>query len=246
MSKNIVFMVAIPKNGHLPSEYEFSIKSWKHFCKKHNAELFIMEEPVVDPNYMSVILQRYFLFEMLEANNIEYENILLVDADTIVHPDCPNMFELTDEKYTLIHDDGSYDWILRGMEHYQRLLFKGEWFPFWEYGNSGLQIVNKKHKPFFDEMRKLYFDNSELINNTKDTYGIGADQTILNFMLHRHNIERTMLHYKFNMTCMHKKEIIGDDMLHTKMGHVMHFNGLPNKEQAVPYWMDKTYKYLYD
>ena len=95
-------------------------------------------------------------------------------------------------------------------------------------------------------MRKLYFDNSELINNTKDTYGIGADQTILNFMLHRHNIERTMLHYKFNMTCMHKKEIIGDDMLHTKMGHVMHFNGLPNKEQAVPYWMDKTYKYLYD
>ena len=132
------------------------------------------------------------------------------------------------------------------MEHYQRLLFKGEWFPFWEYGNSGLQIVNKKHKPFFDEMRKLYFDNSELINNTKDTYGIGADQTILNFMLHRHNIERTMLHYKFNMTCMPKKEIIGEDMLHTKMGYVMHFNGLPNKNQTVPYWMSKTYKYLYD
>ena len=105
MSKNIVFMVAVPKDGHLPPEYEFSIKSWKHFCKKHNAELFIMEEPVVDPNYMSVILQRYFLFEMLEANNIEYENILLVDADTIVHPDCPNMFELTDEKYTLIHEN---------------------------------------------------------------------------------------------------------------------------------------------
>ena len=205
-----------------------------------------MEEPVVDPNYMSVILQRYFLFEMLEANNVEHDNILMVDADTIVHPDCPNMFELTDEKYTLIHDDGSYDWILRGMEHYQRLLFKGEWFPFWEYGNSGLQIVNKKHKPFFDEMRKLYFDNSELINNTKDTYGIGADQTILNFMLHRHNIERTMLHYKFNMTCMPKKEIIGEDMLHTKMGYVMHFNGLPNKNQTVPYWMSKTYKYLYD
>ena len=183
---------------------------------------------------------------MLEANNIEYDNVLMVDADTIAHPDCPNMFELTNGKYTLIHDDGSYDWILRGMEHYQRLLFKEEWFPFWEYGNSGLQIVNKKHKPFFEEMRKLYFDNSELINNTKDAYGIGADQTILNFMLHKHNIERTMLHYKFNMTCMPKKEIIGEDMLHTKMGYVMHFNGLPNKEQTVPYWMEKTYKYLYD
>ena len=42
-----------------------------------------------------------------------------------------------------------------------------------------------------------------------------------------------------------KKEILGDDMLHTKLGHVSHYNGLPEKEKSVPYWMEKTYKYLY-
>ena len=45
---------------------------------------------------------------------------------------------------------------------------------------------------------------------------------------------------------MMNREIIGDDMLHTKMGYVMHFNGLPDKNNSVPHWMEKTYKYLYD
>ena len=35
------------------------------------------------------------------------------------------------------------------------------------------------------------------------------------------------------MTCMNKREIIGDDMLHTKLGHIMHFNGLPEKEITI-------------
>ena len=48
------------------------------------------------------------------------------------------------------------------------------------------------------------------------------------------------------MTCMPKKEILTEDMLHTKLGWVMHFNGLPDKETSVPYWMEKTFKYLYD
>ena len=55
---------------------------------------------------------------------------MYLDADTIVHPDCPNMFEMTDRKYTFVHNEASYDWILRGMEHYHKYLFKDEWFDF--------------------------------------------------------------------------------------------------------------------
>ena len=52
---------------------------------------------------------------------------------------------------------------------------------------------------------------------------------------------------EYNMGGMVKREIIGPDMLHTKMGHVMHFNGIPGKkEEVVPYWIEKTYKYLYE
>ena len=246
MKKNIVFMVAIPKNGILKSEYQLSINSWEHFCKSHNAELFIMDTPVMDINIMNPIWQRYYLFDILESNNIEYDQILMVDVDTIVSPKCPDIFKLTKHKYTLVKDDGSYDWILRGMEHYKREIFKDEWFDFTDYGNGGFQIVNDKHKIFFNEMKDIYFKYIDTIKHIITTYGVGSDQTILNFMLHRHRIKRTMLPYQFNMTCMPKKEILGDDMLHTKIGYVMHFNGLPNKEQTVPYWMEKTYKHLYN
>ena len=201
--KDLVFIIAVKKDGQLKKEYEYSIKSWNYWCKKNDVELFLMEEPVTDMNDMHIIWQRYFLFDMLDHNEIEYNQILMVDADTIIHPDCPNFFNETDDKYCLIHDDGSYDWILRGMEHYEKYVFNDEWFDFWEYGNSGFQIVNK------------------------------------------HDIDINLMSYKYNMTCMPKKEILGDDHLYTKLGWIYHFNGIPDKNVNVPLLMEKSYNYLY-
>ena len=69
-----------------------------------------MEEPVLPIEEMHIIWQRYYLFDMLDSNEIDYNQILIVDADTIVHPTCPNIFDFTDDKYCLVHDDASYDW----------------------------------------------------------------------------------------------------------------------------------------
>ena len=41
----------------------------------------------------------------------------MIDADTIVHPSCPNFFELTDNKFTGVHCDASYDWVIRSLEN---------------------------------------------------------------------------------------------------------------------------------
>ena len=196
--KNIVFIIAFKKDGQLKKEYQISIDSWKHFCKKYDAELLLMEEPVMDIKDMHIIWQRYFLFDILDSNEIDYN------------------------------------------------IFNDQWFDFWEYGNSGFQIVNKKHRPFFDSMRKLYFEHQQTIQAIQTNYGIGTDQTPLNFMLRKHNIGLKLLPWKYNMTCMPKREVLGEDMLHTRMGYVMHFNGLPEKDKSVPYWMEKTYKELYN
>ena len=242
-SKNVVFMITA--NSENKKEYQYSVSSWKYFCEKNDAQLILLDKTIIDQSKMHIIFQRYYLFDMLENSDVDYDQVLMVDADTIVHPACPNFFDMTDDKYCMVHDDGSYDWILRGMEHYKKYLFKDEWFDFWEYGNGGFQIVNKNHKEFFKEMIKLYFENKELIDSLVDKFGIGRDQTILNFMLKRHNIDVKLLPYEYNMTCMPKKEIIGDDMLHTRIGHVMHFNGLPDKEKSVPVWMEATWRHLY-
>jgi|TARA_R110002096_G_scaffold6646_8_gene30422 lipopolysaccharide biosynthesis glycosyltransferase len=243
--KNIVFIINVEKPGQSKPEYQYSINSWKHWCEKVGAELFVLDQPLVDMDEMHIIWQRYFLFDLLDHNEIKYDQILLVDADTIVHPECPDFFKETDHEYCLVHDDGSYDWILRGMEHYEKRIFTGEWFPFWEYGNSGFQIVNIKHRPFFDSMREFYSQHKDTIQFIQSSYGIGTDQTPLNFMLRKHDIGLKLLPYKYNMTCMPKKEILGDDHLYTKLGWVYHFNGLPNKNESVPHFMEKAYKYLY-
>jgi hypothetical protein len=207
--------------------------------------MFLLEEPIVPMNEMHIIWQRYFMFDIFDSNEIESDQTLIVDADTIVHPDCPNFFNETEGKYCLVHDDGSYDWILRGMEHYSKYVYDGAWFDFWKYGNSGFQIVNNTHREFFNYMREFYLENSNIIRGIQDTYGIGTDQTPLNYNLNLKNIPVKLLSYKYNMTCMLKKEILADDMLFTKLGWVYHFNGLPNKDLSVPHWMEKTYRYLY-
>jgi len=245
MSKNIVFIIAVKKDGQLKPEYEIGIESWRRWCKKNDVELFLLEQPVLPMEEMHIIWQRYFLFDIYDANNIESDQTLLVDADTIVHPDCPNFFEETEHKYCLVHDDGSYDWILRGMEHYSNRVYDGQWFDYWKYGNSGFQIVNNNHREFFQYMRDFYFENIEQINTIQQKFGIGTDQTPLNFNLTLQNIDVKLLPYKYNMGCMPKKEIIGEDMLHTKLGWVMHFNGLPDKDKSVPFWMKKTFDYLW-
>ena len=243
--KNTVFIIAVKQDGQLKPEYEISIESWKRWCNKNDIQMFLLEESIVPMNEMHIIWQRYFMFDIFDSNEIESDQTLIVDADTIVHPDCPNFFNETEGKYCLVHDDGSYDWILRGMEHYSKYVYDGAWFDFWKYGNSGFQIVNNTHREFFNYMREFYLENSNIIRRIQDTYGIGTDQTPLNYNLNLKNIPVKLLSYKYNMTCMLKKEILADDMLFTKLGWVYHFNGLPNKDTSVPYWMEKTYRYLY-
>ena len=94
-------------------------------------------------------------------------------------------------------------------------------------------------------MREFYSQHKDTIQFIQSSYGIGTDQTPLNFMLRKHDIGLKLLPYKYNMTCMPKKEILGDDHLYTKLGWVYHFNGLPNKNESVPHFMEKAYKYLY-
>ena len=243
---NIVFIIDIKKDGKTKKEYQYSIDSWRYFCNKYNHQLYLLEEPIVDPKAMGVIWQRYFLFDILDHNEIDANQILIVDADTIVHPDCPDIFELTEDKYCLVHDDGDFDWIIRSMESYKHHLFKDEpLFNWYEYFNSGFQIVNNFHRPFFNTMREFYAANVNDILWCQKTYGVGTDQTPLNYLLRKEKIATKALPYKFNMSCLAAKEVVNEDMMHTKAGYVMHFNGLPDKDVSVPYWMEKTYKYLY-
>ena len=54
------------------------------FCDRHECDLIVMEELIVAVEDINI--KRYYLFDMLDSNKIDYGQILLVDVfDTIVH-----------------------------------------------------------------------------------------------------------------------------------------------------------------
>ena len=137
--KNVVFMMDIDLGGEgryassRRAAYKYSIDSWRKWCDKNNAELFVLNDLIVEKEKMAICWQRYYLFDILDANEIEYDQVLMIDADTIVHPDTPNFFEMSDGKLCGAHFDGSWDWVLRSVENYSKYIFDGYMMPWYKY-----------------------------------------------------------------------------------------------------------------
>lgn len=254
--KNIIFIPAvISNNGEkklrstslIKNIFAYSIKSWKYFATKHDCEILVLDEPILDPNVTSMAWQRYYVLDLLEQNNIDYNQVLIVDADTIVHPDCPNFFNLTENKYVGVHDCVAYEWVIRSIECYSKLLFNNYKLDVWRYINGGFQIINKSHKNYIDMFKKFYIDNVDKIYQIESSIKLGTDQTPMNFLLQMNNVETKILPYEFNMTGLNLIDGLTDDLLFIKYGWVYHFNGIPDSSYGskVEYYMNKTYNLLY-
>ena len=251
--KNIVFMMDIDLAGEgryassrrLP--YKYSIKSWEKWCEKNNCELFVLTDLLLPKEQMAICWQRYYLFDILEANDIKYDQILMVDADTIVHPDCPNFFEMTDGKMCGVHNEGSYDWIIRSIENYGKYFFNGHILDFWKYIDCGFVIINEKHKQFFKEVTDFHNQNAKMLSEVEKKWHAGTDQTPVNFLIEDRGVDFKWLPYEFNMCDMFRKELLNDDMTFTKWGWVYQYNSIPNNKEDMLtyYWMKKTYEGLY-
>ena len=213
--KNVVFMLNIKMNnseldgdrwrGSRSDPYIYSVNSWQKWCDKNNAELFVIDELLLPNEEMAIPWQKFYIFDILEANEIDYDQIMYVDADTIVHPNCPNVFEMTDRKYTFVHNEGSYDWILRSMENYSKYFFDGYMFDWWHYYNAGLEIYNEKHRGFANKVIDFYNNNKENLMKVERAFHCGTVQTPVNFLIHLENIEYKLLTYEYNMADMNRK-----------------------------------------
>lgn len=255
--KNIVFLVDVKLPGKQKdvgrwadsrsNPYKFSIDSWKEWSKQHDCEVFVLNDLIREHTDMPVSWQRYYIFDLLEANGIEYDQILYVDADTIVHPDCPNIFEMSDRKFCFVHNDGSYDWVLRSIENYSKYFFNGYKFRFDHYFDSGMLIFNKDHKEFFRKIIEFFDYNKENLLRCEKTWHVGTDQTPVNFLTHLLDIDYKVLPYEYNMTDLHRKELLQDDMPYTELGWIYQYNSIPNNtdDQLTYYWMEKTFNKLY-
>ena len=254
INKNVVFIPNIDLGNGRNSSYHYSIDSWKHWCDKNDVELFVLEDLVFPIERMKITWQRYYLFDILEDNDINYNQVLMVDADTIVHPECPNFFKETENKYCGVMNDGCYEWVNRSIGDFGDELFDGKRINPWEYINGGFQIVNDNHKQFFQDTIRYYWENSDKIIDTISKLKTATDQTIINFLLNKCNIDIKILPPCYNLQDLFRKSLLHipghswwEDSLDNlySSGWIYHFNAIPHNDRHVNYWMERVYKELY-
>ena len=254
--KNIVFIPNIDLGNGRNNSYHYSVKSWKQWCDKNDCELIVWEDLLYPVDYMKITWQRYYVFDILEANNIDYNQILMVDADTIIHPNCPNFFDLTDNKYCGVMNEGDYEWVLRSIRGFGDELFNGKRIKPWNYINGGFQILNKNHKNFYKKVIEYYKGNSDKIIDTIAKLKTATDQTIINFLLVENNIDVKILPDCYNLVDLCRKNLLyldaghwwTDELHFLEAGWVYHFNAIPQNQMGrdANYWIERTYKELYE
>lgn len=244
---NLIFITDIkdPQNESRSDPYKYGVKSWENWAEKNNTDIFKLNESFVKQGKPT--WNKTFAIDILKERNIDFNQIAVVDSDTIIHPDCPNFFDLTENKFCGVVNEGSFDWVIRSIENYSKYMFDGFSFPYWRYLNSGFLIFNKDHENFYKEVSSFYINNVDEINRFQSTFHSGTDQPIINFFLNMRDIDLKILPYYYNMQDMARKEILNEDLTFTKIGWIYHYNAIPNNKNSEKtfYWMKKTYEHFY-
>ena len=247
MSKNVVFWVGV-KNQHYSEKYggwewmDISRKTWEYWCKKHDVIFFPFEEPINDDlvNYRINWQKSIYCFDLLDEAGIDYDQIFLADATCMVKWDMPNIFELTDNKFTAWRETDNLNWVYDSVKGYEELfsykLNKHDYF------SSGVIIFNKSHKDIFLDFKDLYLNNvDEFVKLQDKVVRKGTEQTPLNYWVQKNNVELNLdLPFSYKLTHIHRKDMfkhnwqLNEDMtpFFIKYGNIWVFNGIPKNQRT--------------
>jgi len=251
---NIIFIPNINKGGGSTrhEKYQFAVDSWTHWASNNNAEVVQLDTPLVDIDSMSITWQRYYLFRLMEESGVKYDQILMADADIVVHPDTPDFFKMTNDKYTGVVDNGCWEWTYRSIKLYQDL-FPDMKLDRGKYINGGFQIVNKKHVQFFELIIEFYKNNYEVLLDKQRNF-LGTDQTPINYLIQREKLEVTILPPTYNLGSLPSRNLlpIYNNMVDSlqpmyDQAWCYHFNAIPKNtlNRTAGYWIERAYKELY-
>ena len=195
MSKNVVFWVGV-KNEQYSEKYggwewmDISRKTWEYWCKKHDVVFFPFEKPINDNlvNYRINWQKSIYCFDLLDEAGIDYDQIFLADATCMVKWDMPNVFELTDNKFTAWRETDNLNWVYDSVKGYE------DFFSYelnkYDYFSSGVIIFNKSHKDIFLKFKDLYLNNTEEFVELQDKIvRKGTEQTPLNYWVQKNGVE---------------------------------------------------------
>jgi len=227
---NCISIVSIGRDEYL----KYCLPTVEKYCQEHNCDLQLIKEPAY--GFQTRNGYNYKTFEKNQVYNIsdKYTQVLRLDSDVIITPNCPDIFEeYKDVDFGCVFEDvGSR----KGHRQNQLKMISntlGKIDNNTRYFNSGVVLYNTKHKELF-----------KLPDNPKDIYNINLgsfkEQSYLNWQVANAKINVTPLSFKFNHLSMFSEPWSGADK---KESYIIHYaGGQATKAQK----MKNDFKYFYE
>lgn len=176
------------------------------YAEKCDAELIVLKG-VDGLEYPSPHWIKFGLYELLR----EFDRIAFIDADIIIRPDTPSLFDIVPEDSFGIFNEGTY--CPRAMcIHEVKKVFNVE-LPKWDgktYYNTGVMVMSKRHRHIF----KI----TEEIKPLRNGFG---EQTYLNMKIMATETKIFSLSHKFNRMSLMDR-ILGVSRLDS---YIVHYAG---------------------
>lgn len=246
MRRNLIYIVAIddPNSKFQNHDYaQYSVKSWEYYCKKNDIDLYVLRETVLDAAYKPIWNK-----ELIQLFGQGYEKIGIVDSDTMVRWDAPNIFEITEQGgFYGVNDLCDLNWLFESINSRQKF-FPDVRMNISKYINAGVIFFSEKHLYLFKELLSFYTANKEEIDAIQ---GGGKEQTLLNFILQKNKVDIELLDPSWNLFSIHRKNMFTNNwQLHPefkgmchhdepnsyphfmKYANIWHFTGFPIEERV--------------
>lgn len=196
MSKNIVVMPAF-LTGPEPEFVKHCKRAWSSWCKKYGHEFIFIDTPIAPFDQIKPQIQKMWTLDILEANNIEFDQVAQVDYDTYPTDTCKDFFTMTNHNFTAVLDGG---W-LPALNRISRVT-KELWFPettvtIDEFFNTGFVVFNKEHKNQIQAVKDFFMNHPDDFDR-RIKYALD-DQIVLNYTVKQSGCPVTLLPRTFNM-----------------------------------------------
>lgn len=240
MSKNLIYIVAIDDSSSKISVdryFQYSLPTWEHYCNRHGIDLIVIrsnqfdraEYPNIKPIWNKELI---YCLDGIE----QYDKIGIVDTDTMIRWDAPDIFEsVTDDDFCGVNDLCDLDWMFKSINDRQAYFPEVRIDPM-NYINAGVLFFGKRYLSIFEDLLMMYLDNRSSIDQIQ---GGGKEQTLLNFVLTDNKVSIKKLSPSWNLLSIHRKNMFtGNWQLKQdqtpyfiKYAYIWHFTGFPIEDR---------------
>lgn len=247
--KKLIYIVSIDhyqSRIKCSSYSDYCFNTWKYWCNKHEVDF------IVETSGKSEFGKAMWNKTLIKDLGKTYDKIGIIDVDTMIKWDTPNIFEMYEDEFCGVVDTSDYNWILNNINVYNKF-FPNIKLNVDKYINSGVMFFTNKHLYLFEQLQNFYFSNKNEIDNLNESGG-GKDQTLINYHLTKNNVKLSLFSPAFNLISMHKKDMFKnnwqlnrDQIPHfIKYGKIWHFTGFgsEHKENLMKQTWEST-KHLY-